>query len=245
MKLDIFALFRKKPAHKALPLPNTDTQTGTQDVEGSSEPQYGGEQVVGGLNWYRAQYHRAMKLCFLLSGGMVLCIAVIAVLLYTRPSPRFFAATPDLRLAPLIPLDKPVLTQQGLLNWIAETVTNAVSLDFLEWREKLTRTRENFDEGAFKSFLQSLKSSGILTMIQEKRLSVSAVVTKAPVIIASGLIEGRATWKVEFPIVISYESSQGVESTQKLMATVLVRRAATVTTPRGVVIQQVVLKRDV
>ena len=82
-------------------------------------------------------------------------------------------------------------------------------------------------------------------MIQEKRLSVSAVVTKAPVIIASGLIEGRATWKVEFPIVISYESSQGVESTQKLMATVLVRRAATVTTPRGVVIQQVVLKRDV
>ena len=82
-------------------------------------------------------------------------------------------------------------------------------------------------------------------MIQEKRLSVSAVVTRAPVIIASGLIEGRATWKVEFPIVISYESSQGVESTQKLMATVLVRRAATVTTPRGVVIQQVVLKRDV
>lgn len=81
-------------------------------------------------------------------------------------------------------------------------------------------------------------------MIQDKRLSVSAVVTRAPVIIASGLIEGRATWKIEFPIVISYESSQGVESTQKLMATVLVRRAATVTTPRGVVIQQVVLKRD-
>ena len=40
------------------------------------------------------------------------------------------------------------------------------------------------------------------------------------------------------------ESSQGVESTQKLLATVLVRRASTAKTPRGVVIQQVVLKRD-
>lgn len=244
MKLDIFALFRKPTPKVALPLPEINTQP-EEDTPSPKEVQlYGGEQVFGGLSWYRAQYHRVMKLCFLLGGGMALCVIVIVVLLYTRPTPRFFAATPDLRLAPLVPLDKPVLTQQGLLNWIAETVTNAVSLDFLEWREKLTRTRENFDEAAFKSFLQSLKDSGILAMIQEKRLSVSAVVTKAPVIIASGLIEGRATWKVEFPIVISYESSQGVESTQKLMATVLVRRAATVTTPRGVVIQQVVLKRD-
>ena len=80
-------------------------------------------------------------------------------------------------------------------------------------------------------------------MIREKRLSVSAVVTRAPVISASGLVGGRATWKVEFPLVVSYESSQGVESTQRLMATVLVARASTLTTPRGVVIQQVVLKR--
>ena len=160
-----------------------------------------------------------------------------------RPTPRYFAATPDLRLAPLIPLDKPVLTQQGLLNWVTETISNAVSLDFLEWREKLTRSREHFEEEAFKSFVASLNSSGVLDMIRDKRLSVSAAVTRAPVIIASGLVGGKATWKIEFPLVVSYESSQGVESTQNLMATVLVCRASTVTSPRGVVIQQVVLKR--
>jgi intracellular multiplication protein IcmL len=57
-------------------------------------------------------------------------------------------------------------------------------------------------------------------------------------------VGGKATWKIEFPLVVSYESSQGVESTQNLMATVLVCRASTVTSPRGVVIQQVVLKRS-
>jgi intracellular multiplication protein IcmL len=81
-------------------------------------------------------------------------------------------------------------------------------------------------------------------MVRDKRLSVSAAVTRAPVIIASGLAGGKATWKIEFPLVVSYESSQGVESTQNPMATVLVCRASTVTSPRGVVIQQVVLKRS-
>ena len=191
-----------------------------------------------------AYYRRAMQLALVLSIVLCLSVVVIGILIWTRPTPVFFAATRDLRLAQMVPLDKPVLTQQGLLNWATETVTNAVSLDFLEWRKKLTAAREHFSEGAYKSFLESLQSSGILSMIQEKRLSASAVVTQAPVIVASGMLDGKASWKIEFPIIISYESSQGVESTQKLLAVVLVRRASTVRSPRGVVVEQVVLKRD-
>jgi intracellular multiplication protein IcmL len=216
-------------------------QAGTEE---KAPPAVDAEMIIGGVGWYSAQYRRAMKLALALVLALLAAVAVIAFLVLTRPTPRYFAATPDLRLAPLIPLDRPVLTQQGLLNWVSETITNAVSLDFLEWRDKLSRVRENFEDEAFKSFLSSLQSSGILDMIRDKRLSVSAVVTRAPVIIATGLVGGKATWKVEFPLVVSYESSQGVESTQHLLATVLVCRASTVTSPRGVVIQQVVLKRD-
>ena len=215
----------------------------TVEAGESPPPAYNAETIIGGLGWYRSQYQRAMKLAVGLVLLLIVCIAVVALLIVKQPTPRYFAATPDLRLAPLIPLDKPVLSQQGLLNWVTETISNAVSLDFLEWREKLSNTRENFEEAAYKSFLASLQSSGVLDMIKEKRLSVSAVVTRAPVITASGLVGGKATWKIEFPLIVSYESSQGVESTQRLMATVLVARASTVITPRGVVIQQVVLKR--
>ncbi len=221
----------------------SETAETMAEASESPPPAYTAETIIGGLGWYRSQYQRAMKLAVGLVLVLIVCIAVVALLILKQPTPRYFAATPDLRLAPLIPLDKPVLSQQGLLNWVTETISNAVSLDFLEWREKLSNTRENFEEAAYKSFLASLQSSGVLDMIKEKRLSVSAVVTRAPVITASGLVGGKATWKIEFPLIVSYESSQGVESTQRLMATVLVARASTVTTPRGVVIQQVVLKR--
>lgn len=238
------SFFKKKTRPAEETAPPAKNETARAVAEENSLPALDAEAIIGGLGWYRLQYQRAMKLALTLVLALCAALAVIAFLVLTRPTPRYFAATPDLRLAPLVPLDKPVLTQQGLLNWVSETITNAVSLDFLEWRNKLSRVRENFEDEAFKSFLASLQSSGVLDMIKDKRLSVSAVVTRAPVIIASGLVGGKSTWKIEFPLVVSYESSQGVESTQRLMATVLVCRASTVTTPRGVVIQQVVLKRD-
>ena len=237
------SLFQRKSA----PAPQeaaTDMQENAALESRLVTPLFDGQAVYGGLHWYQTHYRRAMQLALVLSCVLCLSVVVIGILIWTRPTPVFFAATPDLRLAPMVPLDKPVLTQQGLLNWATETVTNAVSLDFLEWRKKLTAAREHFSEGAYKSFLESLQSSGILSMIQEKRLSASAVVTQAPVIVASGMLDGKASWKIEFPIIISYESSQGVESTQKLLAVVLVRRASTVRSPRGVVVEQVVLKRD-
>jgi intracellular multiplication protein IcmL len=165
--------------------------------------------LIGGLGWYRAQYGRAMKLALVLVLALCLALAAVVFLVPARPTPRYFAATPDLRLAPLVPLDKPVLTQAGLLNWTTTTITGAVSLDFLEWRAKLTAARENFESDAFSSFVKALQTSGILDMIRDKRLSTSAVVTRAPVIIASGLVGGKSTWKIEFPLVVSYESSQG------------------------------------
>lgn len=200
-------------------------------------------KVIGGLNWYRSQYHLVSKVALGLTLTQCLSLAVIGVLILNRPVPTFFAATPDLRLAPMIPLDRPVLSQQGLLTWASNTITEAMSLDFLEWRKKLEDLRPNFSSGAYTSFLSSLQSSGILDLIRDKRLSASAVTTQAPVIIASGMVEGKATWRIEFPLLVSYESSIGVENTQHLIATVLVSRASTVKTPRGVVIEQVVLKR--
>ena len=208
--------------------PESQEQVQSMKETHASSPAPDAAAVIGGLNWYRAQFRRAMKLALALTVALCASLGVAAILLLNQPKSQYFAATPDLRLAPMVPLDQPLLTQEGLLTWASNAITGAMSLNFLEWREKLETIRPHFDDAAYKSFLAS----------------PSAVATRAPVIIASGLVSGKATWKVEFPLIVSYESSQGVESTQKLLATVLVCRASTAKTPRGVVIQQVVLKRD-
>ena len=206
--------------------PESQEQVQSMKETHASSPAPDAAAVIGGLNWYRAQFRRAMKLALALTVALCASLGVAAILLLNQPKSQYFAATPDLRLAPMVPLDQPLLTQEGLLTWASNAITGAMSLNFLEWREKLETIRPHFDDAAYKSFLASLQSSGVLDMIRDKRLSASAVATRAPVIIASGLVSGKATWKVEFPLIVSYESSQGVESTQKLLATVLVCRAA-------------------
>ena len=51
--------------------------------------------VIGGLNWYRAQFRRAMKLALALTVALCASLGVAAILLlnqpcllYTSPSPR-------------------------------------------------------------------------------------------------------------------------------------------------------------
>ena len=62
--------------------------------------------VIGGLNWYRAQFRRAMKLALALTVALCASLDVAAILLLNQPKPQYFAATPDLRLAPMVPFDQ-------------------------------------------------------------------------------------------------------------------------------------------
>ena len=118
----------------------------------ASSPAPDAAAVIGGLDWYRTQFHRAMKMVLALTVALCASLGVATILLLNQPKPQYFAATPDLRLAPMVPLDQPLLTQEGLLTWAANAITGAMSLNFLEWREKLESIRPHFEDEAFKSF---------------------------------------------------------------------------------------------
>ena len=103
--MSIFTWIQK---HKSRP----PAQTMSESDAHASFSVHDATGVIGGLSWYRAQFYRAMKLALGLSVALAVSLGVIALLLLHRPTPRYFAATPDLRLAPMIPLNQPLLTQQ-------------------------------------------------------------------------------------------------------------------------------------
>jgi intracellular multiplication protein IcmL len=156
---------------------------------------------------------------------------------------RYFAVTPDLRVMEMNSLEEPFLSSEGLLNWTGEVVTGALSLDFLHWKKKLMSLRNNFDPKGFESFVESLESGGHIKKIEEERLSLSAVMTDAPVIVSQGLKRGRMTWRIEMPLILSYQSSSGISATQKLLGEIVAERVRPSENPKGVVIRQVVLTK--
>jgi intracellular multiplication protein IcmL len=205
---------------------------------------YGAEHVIGSRDFLISQNRKLFSIINCLLLAFVLVLGALIYLWVTQLGEvKYFAVTPDLRVMEMNSLEEPFLSSEGLLNWTGEVVTGALSLDFLHWKKKLMSLRNNFDPIGFESFVESLESGGHVKKIEEERLSLSAVMTDAPVIISQGLKRGRMTWQIEMPLIISYQSSTGISATQKLLGEIVVERVRPSENPKGVVIRQVVLTR--
>ena len=199
-------------------------------------------RVMESREWYKDRYRQVLNLTMVMAFCLILSVGLNGVLFFTKSPPRYFAATQDWRIKELEPLDKPIMSQGGLLTWTTTTISDTFSLDFLHWKKQLMDIKSNYFKDAFNELLQNMKSSGILVMVEDKRFNIKTVVESAPLITAEGMLNGAASWRIEFPLILSYESSRGVESTSRLQAQVLVQRVSTLDHPRGVKIKQVILK---
>ena len=182
---------------------------------------------------------RLTMIAAIASGTGLLGIAVAAAVFVWQPLPSYFAVTPSLSVIKMTPLSQPFISQQGLLDWTSEAVCSTLSLDFLHYREQLNASMSNYTPTAFQQILSTLQSSGTLKMIKTQRVVTSAIPTAAPVIVNQGLVNGMYAWKIQFPLVVSYETSGNSSNRQSLIATVMVTRVSTAYNPRGVAIEQI------
>ena len=203
---------------------------------------HGHEMVTESRLWYYEQYKRSVAIVFglLVVTGLSICLNVAQFIF--QPSPKYFALSEDLRVIELSPTNEPNITQEKLINWVSETVCRTFTLDFLNYRQTLMDVRPNYHKGAYKSILRSLEGSGNLEMVKVKRLVSRATLSGTPVIVKDGVVKGHMMWKLELPMLVSYESSNGIEATQSVVGSVIVRREDQRQVPRGVLIYQVVLK---
>ena len=196
------------------------------------------------LDWYRKTARRSLVVATLSMLTSVLFALLAIGLVVFGPSPVYFAVTKDFRTKQLTPLDQPTMSESGMMNWATQALTETLSLDFVHYKQQLIRARPHYLPSAFSSLLQSLKEGGNLSYIAENRLSVKAVAPHAPVLLNTGIVEGRKAYKMQVPINLSYESSEGTPTTQSLVATIVVQRVSARKYPDTVAIAQVLLKHN-
>lgn len=215
-----------------------DTKTATDDREES----YGAGLIIESRGWYKDKFRQTTTLSLMLATMLTVSLFTNLVQSCSKPEPRYYAVSQDLRVLELQPLNEPFVSQDGLFNWTTKTITETFSFDFVHWRDQLMSTRQNYTEQAFEDLIGSLKNSGNLEMVRERRLVLSTSIVRSPVITAQGEIRGRMAWRMEFPLKLTYESSEGVVASRDLMCEVLVHRVQVTDHPRGIKIAQVILK---
>ena len=93
------------------------------------------------------------------------------------------------------------------------------------------------DDWGFASFIGSLKSSGNLKLVEDNRMVASAVPITAGVVVAKGLLKGVYVWKIQVPILATYQAARSSVS-QNLLVTLLIIRRSVLSHPKGLAVAQ-------
>lgn len=158
-----------------------------------------------------------------------------------RPEPVYFAATSDGQVIEMRALDDPLQTENQITNWTSNAVTEAFTMDFVNFREQIAQSQALFTQPGFNAFTEALVESGNLESIQENRYVVSATLNGTPRIVREGVSGGRYAWRIRVPVIIGYESAEQTRN-QTRDAVVTVVRMPTTEKPEGVALHQIIME---
>lgn len=191
-------------------------------------------------DFYRDSYRKVMVILLI---SVLLNVGLGATLYYIishPPMPKYFATSINGRITPIFSLDQPNQADSALLQWANQAAIASFTYNFVSYRKELQAASEFYTAIGWQEFTRALESSNNLAAVKAKKLIVSAVATSAPVILQKGLLNGRYSWRVQMPLLVTYQSASQFTQDSYLV-TMLIQRVSTLNNPRGIGISQIVV----
>jgi len=156
----------------------------------------------------------------------------------THPDREYFAADNG-RIIRMIPMSQPYRKTADVIQYAKEKVNRAFTMDFLGWRQQLEDVRSAFTRAGFKSFLDALAQSGVLSTVKEKRMNMSATAGTG-VLVREGSENGVYYWLIELPVEVRLEGQSTRLPAQRFLTTVRIERVPTLDSIEGIGVGQLV-----
>lgn len=191
-------------------------------------------------NFYKDS-QRKVILALLVALVVNVVLASLLVYILTHPPvPKYFATSINGRITPLFPLNEPNQSDSAVLQWANQAAIAAFTYNFVNYRDELQASSGFFTAEGWDQFLNALQQSNNLDAVKAKKLIVSAVATRAPIILQKGVLNGSYSWRVQMPILVTYQSASEFTQ-QNNVVTMLITRVSTLNSPRGIGISQFVV----
>ncbi|KTD05653.1 type IVB secretion system apparatus protein IcmL/DotI [Fluoribacter gormanii] len=197
--------------------------------------------VVALRNKFYKDSQRKVMLALLIALIVNIVLASLLVYMITHPpAPKYFATSINGRITPLFPLNEPNQSDSAVLQWANQAAIAAFTYNFVNYRDELQASSGFFTPEGWDQFLSALQQSNNLDAVKAKKLIVSAVATRAPIILQKGVLNGSFSWRVQMPILVTYQSASEFTQ-QNNVVTMLITRVSTLNSPRGIGISQFVV----
>ena len=230
-------MFKSKKASKGK---SKDTQKENEPTSKNSGKSVSIVRERNDLAYGLAKKSLTVSLASSTLGILVIIAGSIAII--TKPDTMYFAVDPEGKIIQVDPVNHPMLTNTELNNWIARSVSEALSMDFINLSDDLAASQELFTPDGFDAFIRALDDSGNLDSIRHNRYVVTSNVTGAPVIINEGERGGRYMWQVRVPVAVTYHAGSSTRS-QTFDVVALVVRVDPSINKNGVAFHQIRFSR--
>lgn len=190
------------------------------------------------------------KMYYLVLGALALNIIVIGLLLAlilflvrNPPPPIYFATNEYGQLIEIVPLDKPNMTNDEIINWVTKAVEAVYSYDYLNNAAQLQSAQKYFTNYGWSEAMKSLTASNNLVGVINRKLIGIAKVVEKPKILKQGLIKGVMAWQLEVPLLVTYQAPPYDEKskfTVPLILTLIVQRQPVLQSESGLGIVQMI-----
>ena len=165
------------------------------------------------------------KALIVVSAALILSI-IANLFLFLRPADvRYFATTTDGRILNMSDLSEPIQNTSAVLSWATKNITNAYTFSFANYRKQLQAARPSFTKAGWDGFNDALQESGNLQSVIENDFVTTVVPSAAPVVTVEGYMSGRYAWRIELPIIVTYQSANRRHTQDLLVQAIIVRRS--------------------
>lgn len=184
--------------------------------------------------FYQDNYKRyAFLLLLSIILNFILLIGTV-YLVMDEPAPVYFATNEDGTLRQLVPIDEPYLDDEQVIAWAVEAAIYINRYNFANWQYNFDTIQQFFTRRGFQEYQRALDASGNLRTVINQRYVVSGTVAGIPEVVSKGLlVGGRYGWRIQIPMIITYESAS-TSYRQPVTITMLVGRVPTTEAAEGV-----------
>ncbi|SOZ17249.1 DotI/IcmL/TraM family protein [Cupriavidus taiwanensis] len=195
-------------------------------------------KMLATSGFYKSGFSRQLRNNLVIGFALVGSVALNITQFVTRPAPVLVGMTEGGRLIQIVPLSKPFVSSEAVLQKVQKTATGAFSLDFddTNLKAKLVALRPQFTRDGYASLMEQYDTSGLIEKIRTRRLVTSAVATGAGVIANEYEREGVYTWETEMPIAITI-TGQSERKTYECLVKQTVKRLPVEDNPAGIATQ--------
>ena len=169
-----------------------------------------------------------------LLGFQLFLLTGIYLQYYTRPADQYYALPPSQNSFAIEALDRPTVSPAALTRWATLAATATYTIDFVHSNENLNTIRDYFTTAGYEDYQAALNQTQFIQNIINKKLITSSVSVAPAMITEEGPgLDGKYSWQISVPILVSYLSSSSDVKEFRVVSLTIVQ-VPTQDTPKGI-----------